>query len=96
MTEFKKAKLDYEDHYLNGSTFTRVNLNDTVISDSQAVGIRFDDMNMTNTSVENVNLTNATFHDVNLAGAAIDDANLEGMTINGTLVTDLLAKWDAN
>jgi uncharacterized protein YjbI with pentapeptide repeats len=68
-------------------------------------GSTFDDVNLANVVLENVNLSGGRFHDVNLSrlqitnacchDVAISDAALDGMTINGILVTDLLAAYEA-
>jgi len=56
-------------------------------------GAQFDDVNLGDATFHDVNLSGAKFNDVNLANAAITNANLTGMTIEGVLVTDLLAAF---
>ena len=56
-------------------------------------GARFDDVNLGEATFHDVNLSGAKFNDVNLANAAITNANLAGLTIDGILVTDLLAAY---
>jgi uncharacterized protein YjbI with pentapeptide repeats len=68
---------------LTGSSFTDVCLGEA----------RFDDVNLGGASFHNINLAGARFDDVNLSRASITNANLEGMTIDGVLVTELLAAW---
>lgn len=92
-TEAGKTRLELEDSFLCGSTFSRVNLKDAVFTDSVLVAARFHDVNATGLVFENVNLSGASFDDVNLSGVSISDANLTGMTIDGILVSDLLEKW---
>ena len=68
---------------LTESTFTDVCLG----------GSKFDDVNLGNATFHNINLKGARFDDVNFSHAAIINANLEGMTINGILVTEMLAAY---
>ena len=68
---------------LTESTFTDVCLG----------GAKFDDVNLGAAAFHNVNLTGARFDDVNLSGVAVTNANLDGMTIDGVLVTELLAAY---
>jgi uncharacterized protein YjbI with pentapeptide repeats len=49
---------------------------------------------MTDTRITNVNMTGFHLSNVNLTDASISNANYGGMTIDGILVTDLLAKWN--
>ena len=96
----KGEKLEIEDRFLVGSSFTRVSLKDARISESHMMGAVLDDVNAAGMGFENVNLSGARFHDVNLSGVRIEYANLsglaiadvilDGMTIDGHLVSDLL------
>jgi uncharacterized protein YjbI with pentapeptide repeats len=75
------------------------------VTRSRLVESIFNDVNLAGTTFENVNLSNARIHDVKLSHLVIDNANLShasiaesclhGMTINGILVTDLLAAYSA-
>jgi uncharacterized protein YjbI with pentapeptide repeats len=38
-------------------------------------------------------LCDSLFHFMDMSGVKVIDCNVEGMTINGILVTDLLAEW---
>jgi uncharacterized protein YjbI with pentapeptide repeats len=68
---------------LTESTFTDVCLG----------GAKFDDVNMGAATFHNVNLSGARFDDVNLSNVAVANSNLDGMTIEGVLVTELLAAY---
>jgi len=68
---------------LTGSTFRDVRLRDAI----------FDDVDLSGVTFHNANLRNARFNDVNLSGVAIANTNVEGMTIDGILVTELLAAY---
>lgn len=72
-----------ENGKLTGSTFRDVCLGEAV----------FDDVNLGDARFHNVNLSGARFDDVNLSGVAIANANYTGMTIDGILVTELLAAY---
>ena len=51
----------------------------------------FSDVNLAEATFENVALNGALFRNVGLRGAAISDADLVGATIDGILVSELLA-----
>lgn len=103
--EAAPERLEVADRFLDGSTFTRVSLRDVVVADSLLIGARIEDADAEGMTFVNVNLCRATFRDVNLSGAtiakadlsgvAVTDATLDGTTIDGILVSDLLAKWRA-
>ena len=46
---------------------------------------------LTGSTFADVCLGGAKFDDVNLSGVAVTNANVEGMTIDGVLVTELIA-----
>ena len=70
---------------LSGSTFDDVNLSDAA----------FEDVNLSGSQIKDANLSNVRISNANLSHLAITDAALDGMTINGLLVTDLLAAHEA-
>ncbi len=70
---------------VSGSKFDDVNFS----------GATFENVNMSGWRVNNVNLSGLRITRANLAGAAISDARMNGMTINGILVSDLLAAYQA-
>ena len=78
---------------LSGSKFDDVNLQGTLFNNINLSESTFTDINLTGTQVENVNASNVTFHCVKFEGAAIDRCLLDGMTIDGVLVTDLIAAY---
>src|SRR5262249_46748889 len=80
-----KERLEVDHCDLSGSSFHDVNLS----------GTSYDDINMSGWRIENVNLAGLKLSQANLAGAAIKDCRLEGMTIEGILVTELLATYRA-
>ena len=59
-------------------------------------GSSFDDINMSGWCVDKVNLSGLRLTHANLAGASIKDCRLEGLTIDGILVTELLAAYRAS
>jgi uncharacterized protein YjbI with pentapeptide repeats len=71
-------------------------LTDSSFCDVCLGGARFDDVNLAAATFHNINLAGARFNDVNLSGVEIKDANLQGMTIEGILVTEMLAAYRAN
>jgi uncharacterized protein YjbI with pentapeptide repeats len=81
---------------------------ESVIDDSEFINVgmsrvRFDDACMEDASFTNINMQRATIHYVNLKGAritnchlvgvAVEGGEIEGMTIDGVLVTDMLAAY---
>jgi uncharacterized protein YjbI with pentapeptide repeats len=78
-------QLDVTVSNLSGSKFDDVNLS----------GAAFDNVNMSGWTLNNVNLSRLRITDANLTDAAISDARMTGMTIDGILVSDLLAAYAA-
>ena len=67
-----------------------------LVENVNIAGAKFDDVNMESAVFNNIKLAGARFTDINFSNASIDHANLTGMTINGLLVTDLLAAYKAS
>jgi uncharacterized protein YjbI with pentapeptide repeats len=61
--------------------------------DADLSGSSFSDVNLAEAKFEDVNLAGARIHDANLSGVALSDCRIDGMTLEGVLVTDLLAAW---
>jgi len=80
-----KERIDANDADLSGSTFKKVDLS----------GSRYDDVNMSGWRINDVNLAGLRLSKANLAGASITASRFDGMTIDGILVTDLLAAYHA-
>lgn len=76
--------LEVENAALIGSTFTDVDLSESLFSDA-----RLDRASFTNISMVNVRI-----RDADLTGVSIEDCALERMTIDGILVTELLAAYE--
>jgi len=74
-------------------TFENANLSGATFRDVRLAGACFDDVNLSGAHFHNINLSNTRFDDVNWSHVAITNACLHGMTINGILVTDLLAAY---
>lgn len=53
------------------------------------------DFDMTGSVFDDVNLTGARFRNVKLQDATIEESCIAGLRINGILVTDLLATYEA-
>nr|WP_316653650.1 pentapeptide repeat-containing protein [uncultured Gellertiella sp.] len=84
MAKFENASMPntvFSDVDLENARFRAVAMANGLFEDIGLAGARFHNADMRNTRFENVSLQNAS----------ITDANLAGMTINGHLVTDLLA-----
>jgi uncharacterized protein YjbI with pentapeptide repeats len=101
--EQEPGRIELADRDLDGARLVRLSCRDAELSgciatglsvtDTNAEGARFADMRLVRAAFEDVNLSGATFRDVDMTGVAVADARLEGMTIDGILVTDLLARW---
>jgi uncharacterized protein YjbI with pentapeptide repeats len=97
-------RLELADQDLTGSVMTRVTLSQSRIHVAKMIGMKIEDVNMSSTEIENADLSGMTFRDVTFEGSAVRNANLRGvrianadltgMTINGILVSDLLALWE--
>lgn len=73
-------------HTVEHSKLTGSEFRDVCLS-----GAVFDDCNLDNSQFHNVNLSGTGFDDVNFSRVKISNSNYNGMTIDGILVTDLLA-----
>jgi uncharacterized protein YjbI with pentapeptide repeats len=58
-------------------------------------GSSFNDVNLTGAVLDNVNLSGLKINNACMKKVSITDAALQGMTINGILVTELLAAYNA-
>jgi uncharacterized protein YjbI with pentapeptide repeats len=74
---------------------TRSNLSDSNFNDVNLANARFENVNLSGSLLQNVNLSGVRISNANLNELAITDAALAGTTINGILVTDLLAAHEA-
>jgi uncharacterized protein YjbI with pentapeptide repeats len=100
-----KECLDVHNSDISGSAYDDVNMSGSVIGNVNLAGCSFKQVNMSGAAIEDANLSGWKVHDVNfsglkimqanLQGASIKDSRLDGMTINGILVTDLLAAYQA-
>ncbi len=100
-----KQCLNVHDSDISGSVYDDVNMSGSTIGNVNLAGCAFKNVNMSGATFEDANLSGWKLHDVNLAGLKIDKANLagasitqgrmEGMTIDGILVSDLLAAYRA-
>lgn len=71
---------------LSQSDFDDINLSET----------RFNNVNLRDSGFTNIDMSNVLFEDICFAGAQIRASNLAGMTIDGILVSDLLAAYAAS
>ena len=78
-------KLRVERSCLHGSSFDDVNLKEAMFTNVTLEGASF----------SNLCMKNAVIEDGGLSGLAIRECDLTGMTINGILVTDLIAAYQA-
>jgi hypothetical protein len=100
-----KERLEVHDSDLSGSVFDDVNLSGTTVENVNLSGCSFHNVNLSGASFDDLNMSGWRVHDVNLAGLKIDKANLagasithgrmEGMTIDGILLSELLAAYHA-
>jgi uncharacterized protein YjbI with pentapeptide repeats len=93
--ERSKQRLNATHMDMTDSTFRKVNLSGSVFNDVNLSSVTVTNVNLAESSLSDVNLTNLKIRDANLSHASIDDSATEGMTINGILVSDLLAAYRA-
>jgi uncharacterized protein YjbI with pentapeptide repeats len=58
-------------------------------------GSVFDDVNLKDARFENVNLSGAVFNNINMSGVKLTNLDIHGMMIEGILVEDLFAAFEA-
>ena len=85
----------FDDVNMSGATIENVNLSGCTLHNVNVSGASFDDANLSGWRVQNVNLAGLKIVQANLAGASISKGRMEGMTIDGILVSDLLAAYRA-
>jgi len=98
-----KECLNVHDSDISGSVYDDVNMSGSTVGNVNLAGCSFKNVNMSGATFEDANLSGWKLNDVNLAGLKIVKANLagasitqgrmEGMTIEGILVSDLLAAY---
>jgi uncharacterized protein YjbI with pentapeptide repeats len=71
---------------MSGAAFENANLS----------GLKLTDCNLQGAAFEDANLSGLKLTDCNLQGAAITESRIDGMTIDGVLVTDLFAAYQAS
>lgn len=97
---------EFDDVNLGGATFHNINLSDINVTAANLGGAFFkhigpmprpDGMQARQRTVtfEEAMLCDSIFRRVDLSGVKIEDCNLEGMTIDGVLVSDLMAAYRA-
>jgi len=108
LQDVEYARADMSRSHFNGVNLTHAKffavLDHARFDDTNLESAVFDDVNLSQASFKNINLFGATFSDVNLSGASfgnlnlsdtsITNANYTGMTIEGVLVSDLLACYE--
>lgn len=77
------ANAQIVDTNLSNSTFDNANLASANIHGS----------NVSNLQVTDCNMSNSVFREVNLSNARIEDAVIAGLTIDGILVSDMMAAY---
>jgi uncharacterized protein YjbI with pentapeptide repeats len=78
-----KQRVEAANMDMSGSAFTDVSLS----------GASFHDVNFSGATIEDCNLAGLRAENVNLAGASIVNSATEGMTIDGMLVSELMAAY---
>jgi hypothetical protein len=101
-----KECLNAHESDISGSVYDDVNMSGSTVGNVNLAGCSFTNVNMSGATFEDANLSGWKIHDANLAGLKITKANLagasitlgrmEGMTIDGILVSDLLAAYHAS
>lgn len=86
----------YDDVNMSGSTVGNVNLAGCAFKNVNMSGATFEDANLSGWKLNDVNLAGLKIVQANLAGASISQGRMEGMTIEGILVSDLLATYRAS
>ena len=101
---FQNANLGhakFQDINLAGATFNDINFSDVVFSMAQLGGTVFRQLGLPPSSpdkqrgitFEDADMNDSVFRDCNLQNARIEQCNTTGMTIDGVLVSDLLAVY---
>ena len=101
---FQQANLGhalFEDINLAGSRFNDINFSDVVFSRAQLGGTVFRQLGLPLGSTErqrgitfeDADMNDSVFRDCNLQNVRIEKCNTTGMTIDGILVSDLLAAY---
>lgn len=101
---FQQANLghaQFEDINLAGSRFNDINFSDVVFSRAQLGGTVFRQLGLPPGSsekqrgiaFEDADMNDSVFRDCNLQNARIEMCDTKGMTIDGILVSDLLAAY---
>ena len=101
---FQNANLGhakFEDINLAGATFNDINFSDVVFSRAQLGGTVFKELGLPPDSpgkqrgirFEDADMNDSVFKDCNLHSARMEQCNTTGMTIDGILVSDLLAVY---
>jgi len=97
--------LDVHNSDISGSVYDDVNMSGSTIGNVNLAGCTLKNVKMSGAAFEDANLSGWKIHDANsglriakcnLQGAVIADSRLDGMIVNGILVTDLLAAYQAS
>ena len=95
------ADARFTDINLSGATFHDINFSDVDFSAAQIGGATFKHIGLPPgqaarqrpVTFEEMTLNDSVFRQVDLSNVQIIDCNLNGLTIDGILVTELLAAW---
>jgi uncharacterized protein YjbI with pentapeptide repeats len=96
---------EFEDVNLGRASFHDINMSDVSITAAQIGGARFKHIGpppgkdgkhdrQRAVSFEEMQLCDSTFRDVDLSNVSIVDCNISGMTIDGVLVTEMMAAYN--
>jgi uncharacterized protein YjbI with pentapeptide repeats len=86
-------RLEVTQACLIGSTFTNVNLSNAAFNDVNLSGASIRNANLSGWQVQDVTLSGLQLRDADLRNASIVECLTEGMTIDGILLSDLIACW---
>ena len=90
-----RYQIDSRDADLSHSRFKRVAMLKAAIDDANMSELAVTNVTMKGAKWANVDMSGLSIVDANLLGASISASNLEGMTIDGVLVTKMMAAYRA-
>ena len=98
------TKTEFNNVNLAQAAFHNIDLSDITITAAQLGGATFKHIGLPPGSpgkqrplkFEGADLNESTFADCDLSGVKINNCNLHGMTIDGLLITDLIAAYKQN
>jgi uncharacterized protein YjbI with pentapeptide repeats len=90
-----RQRIEAADADLSGSTFRGVKLAEASFQDANLTGAVVTDCNLAGVRIENASLSGIQICNASLKGAALTDCATEAMTIDGVLVSEMMAAYRA-